>query len=93
MLSVPRVFEPQLCRALIRYYEEHGGDESGFMRDIDGRTVGVFDDSYKRRRDQEIADETLRYACMVRIYNRLLPEIANAFQFEATRLERDIVAC
>jgi predicted 2-oxoglutarate/Fe(II)-dependent dioxygenase YbiX len=27
------------------------------------------------------------------VYNRVLPEIAKAFQFEATRIERYIVAC
>jgi predicted 2-oxoglutarate/Fe(II)-dependent dioxygenase YbiX len=30
---------------------------------------------------------------MVRVYNRVLPEIAKAFQFEATRIERYVVAC
>jgi predicted 2-oxoglutarate/Fe(II)-dependent dioxygenase YbiX len=93
VLSIPRVFEPGLCQALMRYYDEHGGGESGFMRDVDGKTVGVFDHSYKRRKDREISDETLRKACMVRVYNRVLPEIANVFQFEATRIERYIVAC
>lgn len=93
LLTIPRVFEPELCAALIRYYEEHGGGESGFMRDIDGKTVGVVDHSQKRRKDREITDETLRKACMVRVYNRLLPELFKAFQFEATRIERYIVAC
>jgi len=93
VLSVPRLFEPGLCRALMSYYDEHGGGESGFMRDVDGKTIGVFDHSYKRRRDREITDESLRKACMVRIHDRLLPEIAKAFQFEATRIERYIVGC
>jgi peroxiredoxin/predicted 2-oxoglutarate/Fe(II)-dependent dioxygenase YbiX len=93
LLTIPRVFEPELCAALIHYYEEQGGGESGFMRDIDGKTVGIVDYSQKRRKDREITDETLRKACMVRVYNRVLPEIAKAFQFEATRIERYIVAC
>lgn len=93
ILSVPRLFEPGLCRALMSYYDEHGGGESGFMREVDGKTVGVFDHKYKRRRDREICDEPLRKACMVRIHDRLLPEIAKAFQFRATRIERYIVGC
>jgi peroxiredoxin/predicted 2-oxoglutarate/Fe(II)-dependent dioxygenase YbiX len=93
ILNVPRIFEPEVCQALIRYYEEHGGGESGFMRDVGGKTVGVYDHSFKRRRDQEIADEQLRKACMVRIHDRLLPEISKSFQFQATRIERYIVAC
>jgi predicted 2-oxoglutarate/Fe(II)-dependent dioxygenase YbiX len=93
VLIVPRIFEPDLCRTLIRYYEERGGEESGFMRDIDGKTVAVHDYNHKRRRDQIIADEQLRKACMIRIHDRLAPEILKAFQFKATRIERYIVAC
>jgi peroxiredoxin/predicted 2-oxoglutarate/Fe(II)-dependent dioxygenase YbiX len=93
ILVVPRIFEPELCRALIQYYEERGGVPSGFMRDIDGKTVHVKDDNYKRRRDEDIQDEALRKACMVRIHDRLVPEIEKAYAFKATRIERYIVAC
>ncbi len=93
VLIVPRVFEPDLCRRLIAYYEQHGGEESGFMRDVNGKTVGVYDYLHKRRRDQEILDEELRKACMIRIHDRLAPEILKAYQFKATRMERYIVAC
>jgi predicted 2-oxoglutarate/Fe(II)-dependent dioxygenase YbiX/peroxiredoxin len=93
VLLVPRIFEPELCRTLIRYYDEHGGEESGFVREVDGQTVQVHDYGHKRRRDQEISDEPLRKACMVRVHDRLAPEILKAFQFRATRIERYIVAC
>ena len=93
ILVVPRLFEPELCRTLIRYYEDRGGEDSGFMRDVDGITVGVIDYSHKRRRDQEITDESLRKACMHRIHDRLIPEIEKAYQFRCTRMERYIVAC
>lgn len=93
ILVVPRIFEPELCRTLIRYYDERGGEESGFMREVGGRTVGVTDYSFKRRRDQEIEDEHLRKTCMVRIHDRLVSEIFKAFQFRASRIERYIVAC
>ncbi len=93
VLIVPRIFEPELCRTLIRYYEEGGGKESGFMHDIGGETVTVHDYGHKRRRDRAIADEQLCKACVVRIHDRLAPEIHKAFQFRATRIERYIVAC
>jgi predicted 2-oxoglutarate/Fe(II)-dependent dioxygenase YbiX len=93
VLVVPRVFEPDLCQALIDYYNQHGGAESGFMREVGGRTVAALDHSFKRRKDQEILDDTLRNAAMYRICDRLSPEIAKAFQFRATRIERHIVAC
>jgi peroxiredoxin/predicted 2-oxoglutarate/Fe(II)-dependent dioxygenase YbiX len=93
VLVVPRIFEPELCRALIQFYNKHGGEESGFMREVEGRTVPMYDYGHKRRRDQEITDEKLRNAAMHRIHDRLAPEIFKAFQFQTTRMERHIVAC
>jgi peroxiredoxin/predicted 2-oxoglutarate/Fe(II)-dependent dioxygenase YbiX len=93
VLVVPRIFEPQLCSALVDYYNRRGGQDSGFMRDMKGKTVGAIDYGHKRRRDCTIEDETLRRACMVRIHDRLAPEVYKAFQFLATRMERYIVAC
>lgn len=93
VLVLPRVFEPDLCRRLIAYYEERGGHESGFMRERDGMTVSVTDYSHKQRRDQDIDDPRLRHSCMVRIHDRILTELQRAYQFRATRIERYIVAC
>lgn len=91
ILIVPRVFESDLCRQLIDYYEAEGGEPSGIMREIDGRTVGVMD-PMKSRRDRGIADEALVLAIRARLRQRLMPEIAKAFCFDATRIERYIVA-
>jgi hypothetical protein len=93
VLVLPRLFEPPLCRHLIGLYHSDGGAESGFMLDVDGRTVAVQDAAFKRRRDHEIQDEPTRTAMRERIERRLLPEIWKAFQFSATRIERYIVAC
>lgn len=93
ILVVPRVFEPELCAELITYYNQHGGKESGFMREKNGRTVEISDPSFKRRKDQDILDEELKDSAMARILYRLAPEVHKAFQFKATRIERHIVAC
>lgn len=93
VLIVPRIFEPEFCRKLIDLYEQKGGTESGFMREVDGKTVGMYDYGHKRRQDYEIEDEAIRKACMIRIHDRLVPEIEKAYQFKATRMERYIVAC
>ncbi|ETK17404.1 alkyl hydroperoxide reductase [Pseudomonas sp. FH4] len=93
VLVIPRVFEPALCKALISYYGERGGEESGFMVDRSGKTVHIADHSHKQRRDCTIEDEALSKACSLRITNRLLPELHKAFQFNATRMERYLVAC
>jgi predicted 2-oxoglutarate/Fe(II)-dependent dioxygenase YbiX/peroxiredoxin len=89
---IPRVFEPEICRRLIAYYDADGGAPSGVMRDIDGRTVGVLD-KFKSRRDVGIDDPAFKDALRTRLRRRLAPEIRRVFQFEATRIERYIVAC
>lgn len=93
VLILPRVFEPDFCRTLIGLYESHGGGESGFMREVDGKTVPVFDQRHKRRSDHTLSDQTIRDAARMRIERRVLPEIRKAFQFRVTRTERYIVAC
>lgn len=93
VLIVPRIFEPELCTTLIDYYEKRGGVESGFMRDIDGKTRLVSDPRHKRRKDCAIESKELQQACTARLGMRLAPEIAKAFQFHATRVERQLVAC
>ena len=92
VLITPRILDPDLCRRLIAYYDREGGEASGVMREIDGKTVGIVDD-YKRRRDAMITDTALIEEVHRSLDNRLLPQIRKAFQFRATRLERNIVAC
>ena len=91
------MFEPQFCKELIALYDKHGGEASGFMREKDGKTVHVADQSFKRRKDFSFDSaeefETLRQAIGARFVRRLVPEIKKAFQFEVTRIERYIVAC
>lgn len=93
VLVVPNIFEPELCQQLIEYYEQAGGTDSGFMREIDGKTVGMLDYTHKRRRDCSLEAGALQTACIDHIFNKLVPVIALAFQFRATRMERTLVAC
>jgi peroxiredoxin len=93
VLIVPYVFEPEFCRELIAYYERKGGEDSGFMRDVNGKTVGLLDYSHKRRMDCEIDDQRLVRATQERIKRRIVPAIRQAYQFDVTRIERHIVAC
>ncbi len=92
VLVVPRVFEPEFCRALIAHYETQGGTPSGFMREQGGITVGVTDPSFKRRTDCAIEDPALIEGIQSAIGYRLRPMIRRAFSFDASRIERYIVA-
>jgi len=93
VLVAPDIFEPEFCRALMAYYETRGGEDSGFMREVDGRTVGQIDHDFKRRHDCSIDEEALRQACAERVGRRLAPQVRRAFQFNPTRMERYIVSC
>jgi len=93
ILIVPQVFEPELCERLIALYEEDGGYESGFMREINGLTTKQFDYGHKRRRDYRIEDDDLITEVQRRVAGRIAPEIAKVHQFKVTRMERYIVGC
>jgi peroxiredoxin/predicted 2-oxoglutarate/Fe(II)-dependent dioxygenase YbiX len=92
ILYLPNVFEPTLCQHLIDLYEADGGEESGFMREVNGRTVGVSDHSFKSRRDFNLEDKALINLIHNRIRRRVIPQVHKAHQFTVTRMERNIVA-
>lgn len=93
VLILADVFDPAFCRRLIDLYEAQGGTESGFMRDVDGKTVTVSDHRHKRRRDVVITDRELIRQTQARIQRRVAPEILKAHQFQVTRMERYLIAC
>lgn len=93
VLLVPRVFDFVLCDTLIKFYEQIGGEDSGFLVDADGKTERLLDYRIKRRSDLNIAHPQLREAIRSQIVRRLVPAIERFFQFQATRMDRYIVAC
>ena len=93
VIVLPRVFEPAFCAELIERYEAHGGEDSGYMREIDGKTTLVLDHQHKRRCDFTIDDDDTRTRIQQRILRRVVPEIRKVYQFRITRMERYLVAC
>lgn len=93
VLMVPDIFEPELCARLISLYEADGGEDSGFMTEVDGITRHMIDPSHKVRRDHMVAEPELARQLNLRIQRRLCPMVRRAFQFDPTRIERLIVSC
>ncbi len=93
ILVLPDVFEPAFCTALIDHYEQRGGTPSGFMQDVDGRSVQVMDTRHKVRADVLIEDAALRGQVQQRIVQRVVPEIARIHYFQVTRMERYLIGC
>jgi len=93
VLVAPRILSRDLCRRLIDLYEQQGGEESGFMREVEGVTTTIVDHNHKRRADCEITDAKLLEALKSNLFHVLRPLVKRAFQFDPTRIERWIVAC
>lgn len=93
IIILPEVFEPEFCRSLIELYESNGGRETGFMRDVDGKTVEILDHKHKQRSDFHVDDEKLQEAIQKRIMRRVMPEIKKVHQFDVTRMERFLIGC
>ena len=93
VLIIPDVLPRAVCRRFIDYYEAGNAAPSGFMRDIDGRTQGFLDPKMKRRKDIHIADRDLQMVLRAALVRRVVPEIRKAYCYDATRIERYIVAC
>lgn len=93
VLIIPNVLDVDFCRSLIELYHANGGTPSGFMREVNGKTVGILDDGFKRRRDFMIEDPIWQRKISNFIIRRVAPEVKKAFHFSITRFERYSVAC
>ena len=93
VLIVPRVLDFPLCETLVRVFNEVGGEDSGFLVDVDGKTARMIDHRLKRRSDLIVVHPVLREAMRSQVVRRLVPAIERFFQFKATRLDRYIVSC
>lgn len=93
IIVLSNVFEPEFCQKLIGLYKTHGGEESGFMQEVDGKTVLKTDSNHKRRRDYMIEEQAIIDETNNRILRRIVPEIMKVHQFPVSRIERHIVCC
>jgi predicted 2-oxoglutarate/Fe(II)-dependent dioxygenase YbiX len=93
ILIIPNVLEKELCKAYVDYYEAGNPTQSGFMDQRDGKTFASHDPTTKRRKDVIIEEVLLKEALRTRVGKRIVPEVKKAFNFEASRIERFIVAC
>jgi len=92
VLTVPRIFEPELCQRLIALHQADGGAFTGVMRDEGARTVMVMDE-LKRRRDVLVEDEALQAILRDRLERRLFPMVERGLGFRVTHIERYVVSC
>jgi peroxiredoxin len=92
VLTLPRIFEPELCQALIAFYRTGGATRSGFAKDVGGETVQQVDAFIKRRHDVFIEDEPMIEALATRLRARLFPMVKRALGWRAEHIERYLVS-
>lgn len=54
VLMLPNLFDVEFCQRLIALEEAHGGQDAGFRRENDGKTVITHDPGHKRHKDHGI---------------------------------------
>jgi peroxiredoxin len=91
VLTLPRIFEPELCAELIGYFRAGAPTPSGFAIEVEGRTVQHVDPFLKRRSDVTIEDEGLLASIRERLRQRLFPMIKRAFNWRPEHIERFLV--
>jgi peroxiredoxin/predicted 2-oxoglutarate/Fe(II)-dependent dioxygenase YbiX len=92
ILLIPNVLPPDMCKTLIELWETHN-EESGFMKQVDGKTVGLVDYGHKIRRDHFIKPGEIQTRVQSYMSSRLVPEVRKAFNYAVTRREDFRVAC
>jgi len=93
VLVLPDVFEPEFCERLIGLYDVEDRRETGFMVEVGGRTVQRLDPGHKRRRDHIIEDAEIVRQIQQRFARKVAPQVAKAYQYNATWMERYLVGC
>lgn len=93
VLIMPNLLEPALCARLVSVYERLGGEASGIMVNVQGKTKPVSNVTFKSRSDVTIVDEQLVALLQRRVKQKVVPLVRKAFCFGITRMERYTVAC
>lgn len=93
VLLIQNVLPAELCRRLMEVWKEQGNEDSGFMKQVEGKTVGMYDYSHKIRRDHFMKDGPELAQVKNFIANRVIPPIRAAFNYEVSRFEDFRIAC
>jgi hypothetical protein len=89
VLLLPRVLDAAYRDRLIDLWEREGAISTGVERS----SGEVLDAGFKRRSDHTVRDPALLRELTSVVGRRLLPEVAKAFAFRATRFEGFKIAC
>ena len=93
VLLIPYALDQALCQALIHVWETQGNVATGVEQSRGDRREATLSPDRKRRRDHTVRDAPLVRHLASTIGRRVMPEVAKAFAFRATRFEGFTIAC
>lgn len=93
VLVVPDVLSPDQCAGLIDVWENEGHQETGVEASTGGRRSEQLTETMKRRSDHIIADAERSRQIATMVGRRVMPEVARAFAYRATRFEGFKIVC
>ena len=90
VLMLHDVLEPELCTALIAYWE---GGEKTINQVVTQEGSGIESGGLKRRGDVWLDDPALQEALGVRLSRRVVPQLFKAFNFKAAKYQKLRIGC
>ncbi|MSO64223.1 MAG: 2OG-Fe(II) oxygenase [Alphaproteobacteria bacterium] len=85
VLWIPRVMDRAFCDERMRWWNERGKEASGAIDNRSNSETDAYAQVSKRRRDHEIVDPGLNQRLADIFRRRVVPEVAKAFQYQASR--------
>jgi predicted 2-oxoglutarate/Fe(II)-dependent dioxygenase YbiX len=93
LLVVPDVLDPKQCAELIAVWEQQGHSETGVESAAGGERTEQLNAQLKRRHDHIVQDPQRSRELATTIGRRVMPELAKAFAYRASRFEGFKIAC
>ncbi|MDQ3530100.1 MAG: peroxiredoxin family protein, partial [Actinomycetota bacterium] len=93
VLLIPDALDAGMCAELMSVWEQQGAVETGVESSAGGRRADTMAVDYKRRRDHTVTDQALSQRIASEVGRRIMPEIAKAFAFRASRFEGFKIGC
>ena len=93
LLVVPDVLSPEQCAALVQVWQDEGHQETGVEASARGGRTEQISEVMKRRTDHIVADPQRSREIAAMVGRRVMPELARAFAYRATRFEGFKIVC
>lgn len=93
VLVVPDVLDEQQRAALVRVWHDEGHHQTGVEASAGGARAEQITGALKRRSDHIVEDPQRSREIATTVGRRVMPEIARAFAYRATRFEGFKIAC